>query len=146
MEHSALVCMLDGSIRYGTVRTSVETRELGDERVQVTNEEQVYFDSSDGKQSSLIDMDSVKAIFLGDESKLDQHASLRFFDSVPIPFSLWVRAALVGGEIVEGMLENTWRSFTGAVLELHLPGSRSDSKRVLIPRTSIAQLQVITTR
>ena len=139
--------MLDGSVRYGSIGLRngdsgsgpVPTRITGDAR-------QIYFESSDGEHCGVLDMSCVKAIYIGDRAEPGLQNSPRFFDSAPIPASLWVRAALLDGEIVEGMIANTWSAIAGQVLELHLPGDQSNHRQVLIPRCAIAQLQVITTR
>jgi hypothetical protein len=108
------------------------------------DDEQLYFESSDNAQRGAINIHSVKAIYVGAET--EPHPAPRFFDSAPIPSSLWVRIAFLDGEILEGMIANAWSAFSGSLLELGLPSQSSEQKQVLIPRTSIAELQVIATR
>lgn len=139
--------MLDGSVQYGTIGIDIGNSEKGPWAARVNGDaKQIYFESSDGEQSGAIDMSCVKAIYIGDRSEPDLQSSPRFFDFAPIPGSLWVRVTLVGGEVVEGMIPNAWSAISAPVLELHLPGASSDQRQVLMPRTAIVKLQVITTR
>lgn len=142
MNHSAVVRMLDGTLWRGTVESGHKAAGPGQ---MFGDGKQLYFESDDDKYRGTIDLDSVKAIYIGavDESELQ---APRFFDAAPIPASLWVRARLIDGEIVEGMIANAWSAFSGALLELLLPGEPYDQRQMLIPRTSIAELHVITIR
>lgn len=147
MGHRSVVCMLDGSVRCGTIVRSIGSSEKGPEPVRVNGDaKQIYFEPSDGEQCGTIDMSSVKAIYIGDRAEPGLQSSPRFFDSAPIPASLWVRVTLVDGEVVEGMMPNAWSAISGPVLELHLPGAQSGYRQVLMPRNAITKLQVITTR
>jgi hypothetical protein len=143
VKHRTVICMLDGAVWRGTVETApretAAAQMLGDNK-------QLYFESTDGDQRGMVEMDSVKAIYVGDEMESVLQSSPRFFDCAPIPSSLWVRTHFVDGEIVEGMIANAWAAFSGDLLELRVPGQQVDHKQVLIPRTSIADLQVIATR
>jgi len=146
VKHQTVIRMLDGAVLRGTVKTAVKDEDstaiagkpFGDD-------ERFYFESSDG-QSGLIKMDAVKAIYLSAEFDSELQDGLRFFDSAPIPHVLWVRAAFLDGEVVEGMITNAWSAFSGALIQLRLPGHEFDQKEILIPRSSIAELQVIATR
>jgi hypothetical protein len=139
--------MLDGAVWHGTVDGSVTDNGVASAPGQMLGDnKQIYFESNDGKQSGMIEMDAVKAIYVGTEVGSEIRPGPRFFDCAPIPSSLWVRTAFVDGEVVEGMIANAWSAFSAAVIRLHLPGQRIDQSEVLIPRTSIAELQVITTR
>lgn len=147
MRHRAVLCMLDGAVLYGTIGLSNGDSSKRPEPGELAGDaKQIYFESADGGHCGMIDTSSVKAIYIGDRDEPDLHGSPRFFDSAPIPASLWVRASLVDGEVVEGMIANAWSAISGPVLELHLPGSQSGHRKVLIPRTAITKLQVITTR
>jgi hypothetical protein len=140
------ICMLDGTVRHGTVEVAVKEDAAVPLPGEISGEDKrFYFESDDNCQRVVLKMDLVKAIHIG-EGEPELHTSPRFFDSAPIPSSLWVRVAFVNGEIVEGMIANTWSAFNGPLLELRLSGEQFDQKQVLIPRTSIAELQVITTR
>jgi hypothetical protein len=147
VKHRTVICMLNGAIWRGTVEAAVIDHAVPTAPGKMLGEyKQLYFESSDGALRELIDMDAVKAIYYGAEVESEAEAGPRFFDSAPIPSSLWVRTAFLDGEIVEGMIANEWSALNGALLELHVPSQELDRKQVLIPRTSIAELQVITTR
>lgn len=147
MKHTAVICMLDGATWHGTVETAPKDYDAspGAETI-FGDDEEFYFESSDGERCGVFGIDSLKAIYLGDEIEPGLQSSPRFFDAAPIPTSLWVRASFVDGEIIEGMIANSWSAFSGPMLELQLPVEQSNQRRVLIPRASIAELQVITTR
>lgn len=147
MEHRTAIRMLDGSVRYGTIKVKDGEGIANFVSGQIiTGAKQLYFHSTDGEQQGLVDMSSIQAIYIGDKSEPDLEAIPRFFDSSPIPGSLWVRITLIDGDILEGMIANSWCALTAAVLEGHLPSTVAGYRKVLIPRTSIAQLQVITAR
>jgi hypothetical protein len=147
VKHQTVIRMLDGAIWRGTIETAGKDPVSAVEPGRLFgDDERFYFESCDGGQNGMIKMDSVKAIYVSDEVDSELHTGMRFFDSAPIPRSLWVRAAFPDGEIVEGMIANAWSAFNSPLIQLHLPGQALDQREVLIPRTSIAELQVITTR
>ena len=146
VKYRAAICMLDGTVRHGTVEAAMKEDAPMPLPADVSGEDkEFYFESDDNCQRIVLKMDLVKAIHIGD-GEPELHTSPRFFDSAPIPSSLWVRAVFFNGEIVEGMIANTWSAFNGPLLEICLSGDQLYQKQVLIPRTSIAELQVITTR
>jgi len=146
VKHRVAVCMLDGTVRHGTMEAAMKEDAGLPLPAEISGENKLfYFESDDDCQRVVLKMDLVKAIHIG-EGEPELHTSPRFFDSAPIPSSLWVRAVFFNGEIVEGMIANTWSAFNGPLLELRLSGEQFYQKQVLIPRTSIAELQVITTR
>ena len=146
VKHRVAICMLDGTVRHGAVEATMKEDAAMPLPAELSGEDkQFYFESDDSCQRVVLKMDSVKAIHIG-EGEPELHTSPRFFDSAPIPSSLWVRVVFFNGEIVEGMIANTWSAFNGPLLELRLSGEPFYQKQVLIPRTSIAELQVITTR
>lgn len=128
--------MRNGAVRSGTLEIEERLSGAGG---------QIHFEPDNETGIEMVDLDSVKAISVGDNGLELQNAP-RFFDTALIPCFLWVRAALTDGQIVEGMISNSWDVLSGALLELHVPSLDSEPRRVLIPRSSIAQLQVITTR
>jgi len=146
VKHRVAVCMLDGTVRRGTMEAAMKEDAGLPLPAEISGENKLfYFESDDDCQRVVLKMDLVKAIHIG-EGEPELHTSPRFFDSAPTPSSLWVRAVFFNGEIVEGMIANTWSAFNGPLLELRLSGEQFYQKQVLIPRTSIAELQVITTR
>lgn len=146
VKHRVAICMLDGTVRHGTVESAMKEDAAVPLPAETSGEDrQFYFEYDDNCQRVVLKMDLVKAIHIGD-GEPELHTSPRFFDSAPIPSSLWVRAAFFNGEIVEGMIANTWSAFNSPLLELRLSGEQFCQKHVLIPKTSIAELQVITTR
>lgn len=140
--------MLDGSVRQGVLDAS--RKEDGTffavADANTGGGEQLYFESENGEHNFSVNLNSVKAIYIGSDVADDTQDSPRFFDSAAIPASLWVRAVLDDGQIVEGMIANAWSALTGSILQLHLPGHESNHRQVLIPRSSIVQFQVITVR
>ena len=147
MIHKTVIHMLDGSVWAGTLDTDLDENFYAAWNGSTKGgPEQFYFASRDGRKSGLIRFDSVKTIYLDTESGSETSSGLRFFDSAPIPSLLWVRATFVDGEIVEGMVPNQWSTFNGTLVSLMFPDQQVDQGQVLIPRSSIAELQVITTR
>lgn len=147
MRHQAVICMLDGAVWQGTV----EAEDTDDDSFpiwsgMVSDDKTLNFQSNDGEQRCLIGLQHVKSIYFGSWIETELQSSPRFFDSAPIPSSLWVRIAFADGEIVEGMIANGWSSINGAILELLIPGQHLDKRQILIPRSSIAEMRIITTR
>ena|ERR1700739_251650 len=139
--------MLDGSVRRGILNADLRGQIFPLSGVNpALSAERFHCESGDEKDTDLIRFDAVKSIYLNVEHESEVETILRFFDSVPIPSFLWVRATIIDGEIVEGMTPNHWTTFSGPLLSLSLPDQRPDQLQALIPRTSIAELQVITTR
>lgn len=135
--------MLNGAEWQGIVETG---RTVAGPGRMFGDDKQFYFESDDDKHRGMIDMDSVKMVYIGVEDDSELLAAPRFFDAAPIPSSLWVRATLIDGEIVEGMIANAWSALSGPALELRLPGAEGDQRQLVIPRTSVAEFHVITTR
>jgi hypothetical protein len=135
--------MLDGTMWRGTVETGHKVAGPGQ---MFGDGKQLYFESDHDKYRGTLNLDAVKAIYIGAEDESGLPVAPRFFDAAPIPASLWVRVRLIDGEIVEGMIANAWSAFSGELLELRLPGEQYDQRQMLIPRTSIAELHVITIR
>lgn len=139
--------MLDGTVLKGTVKTAGnDLAEMPITGKLPDDSGQFYFECSNGEHSGMIRTDSVKVICVGAEAEVELHSGLRFFDSAPAPGFLWVRVGFPDGEILEGLVANEWASLSDSLIRLHLPSQRPGQKDVLIPRTSIRQLQVITTR
>lgn len=143
MKYNAVVRMLDGTVLQGTVETGQKVAGPGQ---MFGDGKHLYFESTDDRYRGTIHLDAVKAIYIGAEDESELPTAPRFFDTAPIPASLWVRASLIDGEVVEGMIANAWFAFSGALLELRLPSEQYDQRQMLIPRTSIAELHVITIR
>jgi hypothetical protein len=147
VRHQAVICMLDGAVWQGTV----EAGDKDDDSVpvwsgMVSDDDGLIFESNDGEQRCSIELQLVKSIYFGTWVETELQSSPRFFDSAPIPSSLWVRIAFADGEIVEGMIANGWSSINGPLIELLIPGQQIDKRQILIPRSSIAEMRVITTR
>ncbi|HTV04883.1 MAG TPA: hypothetical protein VME86_05905 [Acidobacteriaceae bacterium] len=147
VKRKTVIRMLDGTVLRGTVETAgndqliktVSDKLFGDS-------ERLYFESSNGQQSGMIATNSLKVIYLGAETDAELQEGLRFFDSAPVPNFLWARVAFHDGEVIEGMIPNDWSAFCAPLIQLQLPGERLGQKCILIPRTSVGQLQVITAR
>lgn len=147
VKYQTVIRLLDGSVLKGTV----ETAENGQASEAATSKlfedgDRFYFESYDGKNSGVIRTDSVKAIYLGTGADGELHEGLRFFDSAPTPNFLWIRVAFPDGEVIEGMVDNEWSAFNESLIRLHLPSQQLGQRDILVPRTSISQFQVITTR
>jgi Family of unknown function (DUF6982) len=145
VKNQTLIQMLDGTVLRGTIETENENP-AGIPDELLGDGQRFYFESLDGGHSGVIRTDSVKAIYVGTETDGEIEDGLRFFDSVPTPGMLWVRVAFLDGEVIEGMIANRWSSFCDSLIRLHLPSQSLGQKDILIPRTSISQFQVITTR
>lgn len=138
--------MLNGAIHRGRVETAPKDGASVSPNQIAGDLSQFYLESNDGEECCAVDMDSVKAIYIGNNSDSDPLAGIRFFDSAPIPASLWVRIAFCDGEVLEGMIANSWSAFSSPFIRLQLNGQPFGQKEILIPRTSLADLKVITTR
>ena len=152
MKNQTVIRMIDGDIQRGSVETIPE----GESKKGGVNKDlfceprsldtQFHFESCGETSSRVLEMQSVKAIYVVDDPKLELKHDVRFFDSVPTPTYLWVRVAFPDGETIEGMIANSWAAFNDDLLRLHLPNQPLQQPGVLIPRSAISDLQVITTR
>lgn len=141
-----MICMLDGAVRQGRAEPFMKGAPPVAGDTNMNTRSQLFFESVDGEEPRLIAADRVKVVYVGSSSKADLRVGVRFFDSAPLPTSLWVKIAFADGEVLEGMIANTWSAFSSTMLEMYSPGHSSESNRVLIPRGSVAELQVIATR
>lgn len=128
--------MTNGVVRSGTLEIEEQPSAAGS---------QVHFEPDNDTRVEMINLDSVAVISVGDAGVELQYAP-RFFDTALVPSFLWVRAALTNGQVIEGMISNSWDALNSALLDLDLPSPDSAPRQVLIPRTSVAKFQVITTR
>lgn len=147
VKHQAVIHMLDGAVWKGTVDTNLDDDTFaGDTDAQVEIASNSYFESSDGQRQGRIPVDGVRIIFPRIESGPQLPVNLRFFDSAPIPSFLWIRLTFVSGEVVEGMVKNRLAALNGPLISLSLPHPDTDQVLAYIPRSAIAELQIITTR
>jgi hypothetical protein len=136
VKRRSILFMRNGAVRSGTLEIEEHSSGAGG---------QVHFEPDNETRVETIDLASVALISVGDTGVELQNAP-RFFDTALVPSFLWVRAALIDGQIIEGMISNSWDVLNRALLELNIPSPDSESRQVLIPRSSIAQFQVITIR
>ncbi|HTW46074.1 MAG TPA: hypothetical protein VMD58_11055 [Acidobacteriaceae bacterium] len=147
VKHPTVIHMLDGAVWRGTLEADLSEKPMGvAPDPPQADAEHFYFESSDGKKSGLIRFDAVKSISLVSEPGRESQCRLRFFDSAPIPSFLWIRATFLDGDTVEGMVSNQWSTFNAPLIRLSLPDRDLDQVQILIPRSSIAELRVITAR
>lgn len=147
VKHQAVVCMLDGEVWHGTMESpTTEVAGARGHEEKAGNGHKLYFEPHDGGEPRFFAMSSIKTIHMGLEAGSELLSGPRFFDSAPIPSSLWVRIALLDGEVVEGMIANSWTTLSGPLIQLQLPSRPQSHEHLLIPHSSISELQVITTR
>lgn len=147
MKHEAVIYMLDGAVRRGKV-DAADGEGLITERPGAFGAAASHFnfESADGKEHLRIAFDAVRTIYPPVDGEDGIHTKLRFFDTASIPLFLWVRLTFVDGEVLEGMVENRQSAFSGSLICLSIPDSSLGQMPVLVPRSVVAELQVITTR
>ena len=107
---------------------------------------ETVFASTEGDGKLALQIDRAKVIYLMRDKEDTVEQVVRFFDTAPTPPTLWVRISFRDGEIMEGAIRNAFSSLCAPFLELQPLDHKADRQRIWIPRTSIAELQVITIR
>lgn len=106
----------------------------------------IQVQTNGARKAASLDWQSVKAIHFVKDPEAERQESVRFFDSAAIPPYLWVRVGFTDGEVIEGKLDNELTLINGHYLMLYPLDDAATDDCVCIPRTSIANLQVITFR
>ncbi len=106
---------------------------------------------SDGKLEILntagtavrIQLSEIKGVFFvrafGDSETLQR----KTFTSRPRTEGLWVRLRFRDGEMLEGLMPNDLTQVTADGFFLNPPDTRSNTQRIFVPRTSVAELTVL---
>lgn len=89
---------------------------------------------------------SLSTVVLVQDLSGDPDADVRFFDSVKLAQFLWVRATLLDGQIIEGLVRNCLEAFTAQFMVIYPLDSYSNTKCILIAAASLADLQIVSTR
>jgi hypothetical protein len=142
MNYPVVVQFMDGTLRRGTIkatRADSAAHIFMADGLSALNLETGERISEDG-----LELSSVKAIIM--DAKDMSAPGVRFFDFVSLPSWLWTRITFLNGDVIEGMIANTWSAFCGEMLSIHLSGLDLESVQMLVPRVSIAELQVTATR
>ena len=79
----------------------------------------------------------------GGEAALPERLLRRRFSSRPRAAGLWLRLTLVDGDELEGLASNDVSLVDGRALLLTPPDTRSNTQRILVPRTAIRELEVV---
>lgn len=79
----------------------------------------------------------------GGESTQPERLLRRRFASRPRAAGLWLRLTLTDGDELEGLASNDVSLVDGRALQLTPPDTRSNTQRILVPRTAIRELEVV---
>lgn len=102
---------------------------------------------ADETSPSHLDWTSVKSIhFMKELGTCVTEEAVRFFDSAAIPPYLWVRVCFIDGEVIEGKIDNSLSLMNGSCLMLYPLDEAGNHECICVPRSAIANLQVITFR
>jgi hypothetical protein len=149
MRQQALVEMTSGTVLRGMIEAQTGVHEAGNHTSQNSGgglDESIYFEPADGNPGFTLDLQDVKALYLVEDAHCKPEDDIRFFDSIALPSSLWVRLEFRDGEIIEGMMANSLDALSAPVLKLQAPDQSANKKAIWVPRASIAELRVMTTR
>jgi hypothetical protein len=90
-----------------------------------------------------IDLKEVKGVYFvrdfGDAEALGR----KTFTTRPRTEGLWVRLRFRDNEVMEGMMPNDLTQITPEGYLINPPDTRSNTQRIFVPRSALAQLQVL---
>jgi hypothetical protein len=91
----------------------------------------------------LIDLADVKGVYFVREFGDSEMLIRKTFTTRPRSEGLWVRLRFRDNEIMEGMMPNDLTQPDPAGFLLNPPDTRSNTQRIFVPRTAIAELKVL---
>jgi hypothetical protein len=106
---------------------------------------------SDGKLEILntagtavrIQLSDIKGVFFVREFGDSEALQRKTFASRPRTEGLWVRLRFRDGEVLEGLMPNDLTQVTPDGFFLNPPDTRSNTQRIFVPRSAVAELTVL---
>ena len=93
---------------------------------------------------SVVPYEEVKCVqFVRDFEPLEPSAERKVFNTRPKMDGLWVRARFRDGEVIDGILTNNLLALESAGFTIVPPDPYSNNQRLFLPRTALAELQVL---
>ena len=137
-----------GSPRRGRLRPADSQSSLSSPSSAVGSIDlpEVTLDPVDGSPSAPLDWTKVKAIELLHNPHQESNPEVRFFDSTEVAPFLWIRLTLTNGEALEGKVENSISLLCSQALVLYPLEEYANRRCMCVPRSAIADLQVVTLR
>jgi Family of unknown function (DUF6982) len=90
-----------------------------------------------------IQLSDVKGVFFVREFGDSETLQRKTFTSRPRTEGLWVRLRFRDGEMLEGLMPNDLTQVTPDGFFLNPPDTRSNTQRIFVPRSAIAELTVL---
>ncbi|HZQ93201.1 MAG TPA: hypothetical protein VFA60_15520 [Terriglobales bacterium] len=90
-----------------------------------------------------IELRDIKGVYFVREFGEDDTASRKTFVTRPRTAGLWVRLRFKDNEILEGMMPNDLAQAGADGFLINPPDTRSNTQRIFVPRTALAQLTVL---
>jgi len=91
----------------------------------------------------LIDLKEVKGIYFVREFSDSESLTRKTFTTRPRVEGLWVRLRFRDNETVEGLMPNDLTQITPDGYFVNPPDTRSNTQRIFVPRTALAELTVL---
>jgi hypothetical protein len=88
-------------------------------------------------------LSEVKGVFFVREFGDSESLQRKTFTSRPRTEGLWVRLRFRDGEMLEGLMPNDLTQVTPDGFFLNPPDSRSNTQRIFVPRSAVAELTVL---
>ena len=93
---------------------------------------------------SVVPYEEVKCVqFVRDFEPPEPSAERKVFNTRPKMDGLWVRARFRDGEVIDGILTNNLLALESAGFTIVPPDPYSNNQRLFLPRTALAELQVL---
>jgi len=90
-----------------------------------------------------IDLREVKLVYFVREFGDSEAIARKTFTTRPRTEGLWVRLRFKDGDTLEGLMPNDLTQNTAEGFLLNPPDTRSNTQRIFVPRTSLAELRVL---
>ena len=91
----------------------------------------------------LMDLADVKGVYFVREFSDSEGLVRNTFTTRPRSEGLWVRLRFRDNEVVEGLMPNDLTQLSPAGFLINPPDARSNTQRIFVPRTALAELKVL---
>lgn len=90
-----------------------------------------------------IDLHEVKGVYFVRELSEVESLTRKTFTSRPRMEGLWVRLRFLDNELIEGLMPNDLLQESGAGFSIIPPDTHSNTQRIFVPRSALAEMTVI---
>ncbi len=91
----------------------------------------------------LLDLADIKGVYFVREFSDSEALARKTFTTRPRSEGLWVRLRFRDNEVMEGMMPNDLTQFSADGFLISPPDTRSNTQRIFVPRTALAELKVL---